>query len=252
MEFTIFKNKNIISGISDISFGSIDPTPSDPKISKRESEERAIKFLKSLGCKNINSKDLVWAEQVFSSNVHLCQKKDSGRVIKNVDGLISNIPGQILVIITADCVPILIFDQKQKVVANLHGGRKCLLRGIIKNAIKKMIKNFRSQPKQILVGIGPHIRKCHYWLREKTYQILKKTVFKKYFLKKKNKIYFDLTKLTLDELLKSGIEKKNIEDCQICTYCSYQKYFSARKEEEFPGIYKEKNPRFASFIGLKS
>ncbi|MDI6592137.1 MAG: peptidoglycan editing factor PgeF [Patescibacteria group bacterium] len=238
MQFKIFKNKNLIQGVSNASFGSIN-------------EKRSVKFLKSLGYKNISPKNLVWAEQVFSSRVHVCLPKDSGKIIKEVDGLISNVPDQILGIISADCVPVLLYDPKQKVVAALHGGRKCLTKGIIKNAIEEMVLNFNSKPKDILVGIGPHIRACHYWLKEKTYQNLKDTKFEKYFIKRKNKVYFDLTKLAFDEFLKSGIKKKNIEDCKICTFCFYKKYFSARKEEEFPGIYKEKNSRFASFIGIE-
>jgi len=251
MQFKIFKKYNLIQGISDTSFGSIDPTPADPKLSKKESEKRAIKFLKSLNYKNINSQNLIFAEQIFSSNVRVCKVKDSGKIIKGVDGFISNIPGQTLVIITADCVPILLFDSKNRAIGVLHGGRKCLIKGIIKNAISKMILNFKSKPEDILVGIAPHIRVCHYWLRERTYRNLKKTSLKRYFLKKKSKIYFDLTKLTFDALQKEGIPKENIKDCRICTFCTYKKYFSARKEEEFPRIYPEKNPRFASFIGLK-
>lgn len=240
MQFKIFEKHNLIQGVSNISLGSV----------KKKFEKRAIKFLKSLGYKEIYPENLIWAEQVFGPNVHICRKKDSGKSIKNADGLISGIPQKILSIFTADCIPVLLFDRKQKVVAALHGGRECLIRGIIKNTIDKMISNFNSKTEDILAGIGPHIRKCHYWLLPKTYHNLKKTSFKKYFLKKKGKIYFDLTGLIFDELVKAGLKKKNIEDCQICTYCQYKKYFSARKQEKFPKIYKEKKSRITSFIGL--
>ena len=239
MQFKIFKNKNLIHGVSDNSFGSM------------RTNKQAIKFLEFLAYKNINSKNLIWAQQVFSSRVHICKQKDLGKTVKNVDGLISNIPGQILATISADCVPILIYDPKQKVIAALHSGRNCLVKGIIKNTIDKMVRNFKTNPKDVLVGIGPHIRVCHYWLKGKSYQNLKNTKFKKYFVKRKEKIFFDLTKLAFDELLKSGIKRKNIEDCKVCTFCKYKKYFSARKQEQSPKIYKEKKPRFASFIGLK-
>ena len=237
MQFEIFKNYNLVQGVSNISFGSIN-------------EKRAVKFLKSLGYKNINSRKIVWAQQVFSSTIHVCKELDSGETIRNVDGVISNIPGQILAAISADCVPILLYDPQHKVVAALHAGRECLVKGIIKNTISKMVLNFNSDPNKILVGIGPHIRICHYWLKERTYQSLKTTIFKKYFLKRKNRIYFDLTKFTFDELQERGIPKKNIEDCKICTFCNHKKYFSRRKKEEFSRVYPEKHPIFASFIGL--
>lgn len=241
MQFKIFQNQNIIQGISERKFGSM--------VGKNRNK-KATRFLKSSGYKIKNS-DFVWAEQVFGKNVHICQRKDSGKIIKNVDGLISNIPGQILAIFSADCVPILLFDSKNKVVAALHGSRKSLTLGIIKETMGKMNLKFGTQPKDILIGIGPHIRKCHYFLKEKTYQELKDTPFKKYFLYKNQTIYFDLTRLTFDELLKLGVKRKNIEDCKICTFCNFQKYFSARKKEENQKIYKEKTIRFASFIGLE-
>jgi len=248
MQFKIFKNQNIIQGISEVSFGSM---------TGRERENKAKNFLNSLGYK-ANKGDFIWAEQVFDSKVYLCSENDRGRVIKSVDGLLTNIPGQILGIFSADCLPILIFDPKNNVVANLHGSRNSLLKGIIKEAISKMVLKFNSQPKDLLIGIGPHIRSCHYWLKEETYFQLKKTKFKKFFILKNNnigkkdKIYFDLTKLALEDLLKLGVKRSNIEDCQICTFCQFKRYFSARKKEENSKIYPEAKPRFASFIGLKN
>lgn len=215
MQFKIFKKKNIIQGVSDVSFGSV---------RGRKGDKRAVKFLKSIGYKT-NAKNLVWAEQVFGSKVHICKADDSGKIIKAVDGLISNIKNQVLAIVSADCVPILLYDSKKEVAAALHGSRKSLIKGIIKNALSRLVSNFNSTPKEILVGIGPSIRKCHYFI--------------------------NLTKIAIDDLLQSGIKRKNIEDCGICTFCHFQKYFSHRKQEENPQVYAEKNPRFASFIGLR-
>jgi len=78
MQFEIFQNKNLIQGISDTSFGSIN-------------EKRAVKFLKFLGYKNINSRKIIWAQQVFSSRVYICKELDSEKTIRNVDGLIAGL-----------------------------------------------------------------------------------------------------------------------------------------------------------------
>lgn len=241
MQFKIFKGKNIVQGISESKFGSM---------AGKRGDKNAIRFLSVLGYKT-NIENLIWAKQVFGLKVHICKETDSGEIIKDVDGLISNISGQVLAIVSADCVPILLFDPKNKAIAALHGSRNSLVKGIVKKAVSKMVLNFSSRPKEILVAIAPHIRKCHYWLKEKTYRELKNTYFKKYFLRKKGKIYFDLTQLAVNELLKIGIRNKNIEDCKICTFCQHRKYFSARKKEVNSRIYEEKNPRFGSFISLK-
>lgn len=239
MQFKIFKKRKLIQGISDVSFSSM---------RGKKGKKRAVKFLKSLGYK-VNLGNIIWAEQVFGSKVYVCKKNDGGKTIKNVDGLLTNNPGQILAIFSADCLPILLFDPKRKVVAALHGSRASLCKGIIKNALAKMVLNFHCNPREILVGIGPHIRKCHYWLRKETYQNLKKTKFKRYFIVRENRTYFDLTKLAFDDFLSLGIKRKNIEDCGLCTFCQAEKYFSARKEKVNPKFYREKHSRFASFIG---
>ena len=242
MRSKLFKNDNIIYGFSDTSFDSM---------AGKNSDRAAIEFLKSIGY-NTSAKDLVWAQQVFGSKVHTCKITDFGKIIKGVDGLISDIPGQILAVIAADCMPILIADPTNNVVAALHGSRRSLIGGIIPKALAEMASKFNSKPRDILVGIGPHIRKCHYWLKPKTHRRLQSTSFKKYFVNKKGETYFDLKKLALQDFLTSGIRKKNIQDCGICTFCDYQRYFSARKEEKRPHIYKTKHPRFAGFIGLKT
>lgn len=230
-----------MQGISESSDGVI----------RKKNKKRTIKFLKSLGYKNIHLGKIIFAQQVFNSKIHICKPWDSGKTIEGADGLITNIPGQILAIITADCLPILLHDPKNQVVVALHGARECLIKEIVKNALAKMVFQFHSDPKEILVGIGPHIRKCHYWLKEKTCRNLQNSKFKKYLIYKNQKIYFDLTKIVIDQLLKLGIKRENIEDCKICTFCQYKKYFSQRKKEEDPKIYREKIVSFASFIGLK-
>ncbi|KKP93861.1 MAG: Sua5/YciO/YrdC/YwlC family protein [Parcubacteria group bacterium GW2011_GWC1_38_6] len=242
MQLRIFKKYDIFHGFSDASFGSM---------AGKNGDRAAVKFLHEIGY-DAEIKNLVWAQQVFGSKVHICNPFDSGKIISGVDGLISNVSGQVLTVITADCAPILVFDPEHRVVAVLHGSRKSLIGGIIEKALGKMTKSFGSRPKDLLVGIGPHIKKCHYWLQPKTYDDLKNSPFKAYFVNKNRKIYFDLQKLILRDLLSSGIKRNNIQDCQVCNYCDSRKYFSARKEEKYPNIYKGKHPRFAGFIGLKS
>ncbi|HHE67597.1 MAG TPA: threonylcarbamoyl-AMP synthase, partial [Candidatus Parcubacteria bacterium] len=237
MRFRIFKGYNLLQGVSDSSFGSI-------------SKKRAVSFLKSLDWQG-KKEDIVWAEQVFGSSVHLCRPSDSGKTIKNVDALVSENPGQVLAVVSADCLSLFLFDPKSKAIGLIHGSRRSLTRGIISKTLKEMEKSFLSDPKDILAAFAPHIRVCHYWLKQKTYKRLKNTRFKKYFVAKKGKVYFDLTRLALDELLRAGLKKENIEDCGICTFCRFKKFYSARKKEQNPLVYKERRPRFAAFFALK-
>ena len=239
MQFNIFlKEKNIAHGVSETHFGSM------------RSLKKILTFIKSLGYEKVKSENIVRAEQVFSNKVYLCKREDGGKKIKGVDALITNFPNQILAIISADCLPILIYDEKKKVVAAIHGARISLLNGILEKTLGKMKKNFKSNPRNFLVAIGPHIRVCHYFFGNDLLGEVEKTEFKKYLIKKKKKTYFNLTKLAIFKLLKFGVKKENIEDCKICTYCHYKRFFSFRKIQKNKNVYPEKDPRFVSFIGI--
>lgn len=241
MNFKIFDNQKIIYGITDSSLGPINP------FANFDSEKRLIKFINN---KKITEKKLIFADQIHGNGIHICQKGDSGSIRLNIDGMMSNLPYQVLVIKTADCVPILMYESNKKVIAAIHCGRKSLTKGIIPKTVDTMTKNYRISPKNVLVAIGPHIRKEHYYLKDVALKSLKNTKWQKYFVKN-SKVCFDLTAAVLDELKLCNIDKENIEDCDICTYCDWKEYYSARKREENPAIYDNNFSCFASFIALE-
>ncbi len=244
-----FKNiksyKNVIHGILERKEGSFNPS-SNPK-----SEKNILKALNSLGYKNAGKDNLIFADQVHGKNIWDCPPGIGGYIKHQTDGLITKNPGQILVIKTADCIPLLIYDPKTRKIGAIHAGRK----GIIKGVVEEAVAAFQSNPSLFVVGIGPHIRACCYYLKERDKDLALKGEFREYFQEKKGKLYFDLTHLAIDKLIKAGIKEKNIEDSNICTFCHAERFYSARKRKEQPDIYKkekERFPCFGSFIGLRS
>jgi len=233
------KQKNLIHGVLERKDGSVNPF-SNPK-----SEENILKVLKKLGFKNCQVDNLIFAEQVHGTNVYFCPSDIGGYIKLQTDGLISQTPGQILVIKTADCLPLLIYDPLKKKVGAIHAGRKGLMKGIIEEAIKTF-----GSSSSLVVGIGPHIRKCCYSLSERN-KVYFQVPWKKYLQKRNNQFYFDLTQIAKDKLLKIGVKKENIEDSGICTFCQGKRFFSARKKAEKPNSpAQDKFPCFGSFIGL--
>ena len=242
------KYKNVVHGILEREDGSVNPF-SNPK-----TEENILRALKKLNYKDAKVDNLIFAEQVHSPKVYFCPPGIGGYIKLQTDGLVAKTRGQILIIKTADCLPILIYNPKQEKVGAIHAGREGIMKGIVEMAIKA----FDSQPSILIVGIGPHIRKCCYYFKKNNGNSAREAKFRKfrnYVQERKGKFYLDLTQIVVDKLLKSGVKKENIEDCGICTFCQAERFYSARKREEKPEIYqkeKEQFPCFGSFIGLLS
>ena len=128
----------------------------------------------------INSDHLILMHQTHSNKVQEINKNNFRRTIYS-DSIITRMNQIALGVVTADCVPILVFDKKNKIIGCIHAGWKGALKGIIKNTILKMKKfNFRNE---LYASIGPCIGKKNYEVDN--------DFFKKFVLKsKKNIIYF--------------------------------------------------------------
>ncbi|CAA6819815.1 MAG: COG1496: Uncharacterized conserved protein [uncultured Sulfurovum sp.] len=192
-------------------------------------------------------KKFIVANQTHSANIHIVNKheelgwKSISSAIKNCDALISNKKNIMLTILTADCVPILLFDPIQKVVAAVHAGWKGTQQEILFKTVQKMKKTFNTNPKDILAGIAPSIGKCCYevdWNVAKYFKDVPDA-----YEEQHPKYMLDLPHINKLQLLKAGLYETHIEMSKICTACEVEYYFSYRKENACSG-------RFMSMIGL--
>jgi YfiH family protein len=198
--------------------------------------------------KNFPHIKFIVANQTHSANIHIITEvKEVGwnslnSAIQNCDALITNQKDIMLTILTADCVPILLFDPKQKVVAAVHAGWKGTKEEILFKTVQKMQKVFNSNPQDILAGIAPSIGRCCYEVDWNVAQHFKK--IENAYDERKEKFMLDLPYINKEQLLRAGLQEKNIEMSHVCTACEVEDYFSYRKENGCSG-------RFMSIIGLK-
>lgn len=82
------------------------------------------------------------------------------------DGLVTNIPGMVLCVVTADCVPVALLDPVHKAVGMVHSGWKGTAAGISVNALQMMEKEYGTDPSDVVISIGPHICKNCYEVGE--------------------------------------------------------------------------------------
>jgi polyphenol oxidase len=194
---------------------------------KKVEVKKNLKIVKKKICKK--SKEIFLVKQNHGSKF-VFLKKNSNIINRsiNADAIITEKKKFPIAILTADCVPILIFDNKRKIVAAIHAGWKGAYKGIIGKVLKFMF-NKGCYPKNITVAIGPSISLKNYEVKKEfKHKFIRKD--KKNFLFFKNKgrkIYFDLPNYAKNQVKLNKI--KNIDLINIDTFDKKNNFFSARR-----------------------
>ena len=177
---------------------------------------------------NKNSKNIFLLHQIHSNKFVFINKYSKYLKKKKADAVITDIPRLPIGILTADCAPILIFDKQKKMVAAIHAGWKGAYKGIISKVINFMIKK-GCEKKNMIAVIGPCIAQKSYNVKEDfKRKFLKKDKRNKvFFRKRKNLIYFDLSKYVKLQLKLMKIT--NLETINIDTFPKKNNFFSARR-----------------------
>ena len=143
------------------------------------------------------------------------------------DGVITKKKNIALTIQTADCVPILLYDPRTRAIGAVHAGWRSASLGIITETISRMKTDLNSDPADCHALIGPSIGPCCYEVgrdvsRHFPASAKNQTPKKRYRL--------DLWKITLQQLVRSGIKEENILKTKLCTAHHTDIFFSYRSE----------------------
>lgn len=196
----------------------------------KDSKKNILKNLNYVSKKMlVNKENLILMNQTHSARAIEIKKNNYKKKI-NSDAIITKVKGLVLGVVTADCVPIILYDLKNQVVGCIHAGWKGAIADIIKNTVKK-IKKYNSHS-EIFACIGPCIGK-------KSYEV--DLIFYKKFLKKssKNRVYFsnkskskklfDLRKFVADKLKELKVKVDHVE---LDTYVEKTNFFSFRRSHK--------------------
>jgi hypothetical protein len=179
---------------------------------------------------------LVIADQTHSDLVHLCREEDCGAGLGDkpqipvVDGFITNIPNQFLLIRTADCTPIILMDNKRMVVSALHSGREGTRKNIAGKAVQLMQEHYGSEVKDICAYIGAGICHKHYEVSEAIYSEYNDSL-SAMGLDPATELHrhIDIRKGIFQQLIQAGITFRNIDNISDCTFESPE-YHSFRRD----------------------
>ena len=174
---------------------------------------------------NIKKDKLILMHQTHSNKVVVVRKNYKKNII--ADAMITKLKGIALCVLTADCVPIILYDKKNDIIGCIHAGWKGAFSDIIKKTILK-IKKINSNNK-IFASVGPCIGKKSYEVDFLFYKkfLNKSYKNKKYFVNKnKYKKLFNLRRFVTDKLLKHNVK---IDHVNHDTYAEKSNFFSYRR-----------------------
>ena len=196
---------------------------------------------------------LTW--QTHTTNVRRVTEEDEGKGIvrdrdyRDVDGLITDIPGITLVTFFADCVPLYFLDPVHKAIGLSHSGWRGTVKRMGQVTVDAMKEAFGTRPEDIIACIGPSICGDCYEVGEEVADEFADAFHEKYhdviLLKKQNgKYQLDLWKANEIVLKEAGIKGDYLAVTNICTYCNPQLLFSHRRTAERRG-------NLCAFLSLK-
>lgn len=147
------------------------------------------------------------------------------------DGLATNAPGVTLVIFSADCIPILLFDPAAKAVAAAHAGWRGTAAAIAQVAVETMTAHFGSDPKNIRAAIGPGIGKCCFQTDADVPAAMEGALgglAEPFMTRTGEKWQVDLKAINAAILARSGVLEENIDVSGDCTCCQHHRFWSHR------------------------
>ena len=194
---------------------------------KKENVKKNLEIVKrKMGKK---TKNIFLVHQIHSNRFIFIGKNYKFKKEKiKADAIITNQNKLPIAVLTADCVPVLLFDSQKKIIAAIHAGWKGAFKGIIYKVIKFML-NKGCKRKNIIAAIGPSIAQKNYNVQEDfKKKFIKKHKKNKIFFKNINKqIYFDLPNYVKSQVKINRINRIDMKN--VDTYDKKNNFFSARR-----------------------
>ncbi len=183
-------------------------------------------FFASLG---FDESSVVRGEQVHGDTISLA---DSAITFSGTDGLLTRQRNLLLTISVADCVPVLIFDSRQKIAAAVHSGWKGTTKNIVGKTADFLLHELNSQPEDVVAFIGPSAGECCYEVGEDVARKFDDAY--KSGTSKQGKYKLDLKHAIESQLSEKGIPSDNIEISDHCTICD-PRFHSYRRDGDASG-----------------
>ncbi len=152
------------------------------------------------------------------------------------DALLEHTPGRLVAVKTADCIPVLLADARNRAVAAVHAGWRGSAAGIAQAALRAMGERYGTRPEDVHAAIGPGIGPCCYEVGPE--------VAAEFGLPRNGPVKLDLAEINRRQLIEAGLKPERVAAAGLCTRCHEAEFHSFRRDRERAG-------RMYSVIGIR-
>lgn len=175
--------------------------------------------------------NLATVKQVHSATCVAAEGRSG--ILAEADALLEDTPGSVVAVKTADCIPVLLVDERHRAVAAVHAGWRGTVAGIVGRAIEAMRERFHTDPADLHAAIGPGIGRCCYEVGPEVAA----------HFGEQGRAHIDLSAANRAQLLDAGVTPGRIYASNLCTRCRPDEFHSFRRDREAAG-------RLHSFAGI--
>jgi hypothetical protein len=189
--------------------------------------------------------------QVHGRDVRVVRDaSEAGNESERCDALTTDLPGVLLGVKTADCVPVILGDARTGACAAVHAGWRGTLAGIVKHALASMRREFGTRPEDVRAAIGPAALACCYEVGPEVIAAFRAEFTNADALftpTSEGRALVDLHRANLEQLTESGVAPERVHALPLCTMCRPEDFFSYRRDRKLHG----RTGRLLSVIGFR-
>jgi YfiH family protein len=189
--------------------------------------------------------------QVHGRDVRVVRAaSEAGNESERCDALTTDLPGVLLGVKTADCVPVILGDARTGACAAIHAGWRGTLAGIVKHALASMRREFGTRPEDVRAAIGPAALACCYEVGPEVIAAFRAEFTNADVLftpTSGERALVDLHRANLEQLTESGVAPERVHALPLCTMCRPEDFFSYRRDRKLHG----RTGRLLSVIGFR-
>ena len=150
--------------------------------------------------------------------------------LEGYDALMTNVEEVCIGVSTADCIPVLLYDPRQRAVCAVHAGWRGTVMRIVEQSIARMTEVYGTNPADLIAQIGPGIHLESFEVGDEVYQAFEDAGFDMNSISKKyEKWHIDLPECNRLQLISAGVPESQVSVSPVCTYMQSDTYFSARR-----------------------